>query len=489
MAAPTITPYAGQVPVRTQDQSTFSQNTADMLEYIQTYVPENNTLGAWMNTTATQVENDATTVVTYANSASSAANYAGEWSTLSGAQNIPLSVSHNGVVWLLKANTADITLIEPSYSSSEWLPVSTFLKSTGFTVTVGASGDFTDLQSAIDYVSNFIPVANSTPVRAEISLLSGFVMAEQIIIDGLNLGWVDITGVDATTTITRSSITAVTREYAATSAKAVFTGRNGAIMPKIKQQFGFDSSGSSVGVCGLLLENSQAAIDNGGFSGEAEDNLYVLNSRVLLFNTVDLSGALSSGIESYNSTVIGSNLVDCSGCARGLYAVSSSINIDNLNATSSGSYAVVLYFCNSRLFDLNGNNSSLGALISGGFANIESSTFNSCTSTDSSDAVILIEDAARVAAKLTSITGSLCGYSVRISDSSSADFETLSSTNTVYYGLFCNDGSTCSIRDASVSGNLGDVICLDGSTINAHGATASFNIAINTLTADGIIFQ
>lgn len=46
------------------------------------------------------------------------ANYAGEWSTLSGAKTVPLSVDHEGVFWILLADVADVTAEEPGVSAS-----------------------------------------------------------------------------------------------------------------------------------------------------------------------------------------------------------------------------------------------------------------------------------------------------------------------------------------------------------------------------------
>lgn len=51
-----------------------------------------------------------------------AANFKGDWSTLTGALEIPASVRHNGRFWLLVANVADVTLEVPSVSAS-WTPL------------------------------------------------------------------------------------------------------------------------------------------------------------------------------------------------------------------------------------------------------------------------------------------------------------------------------------------------------------------------------
>lgn len=58
-----------------------------------------------------------------ATAAIGAANFKGEWSSLSGALAIPASVSHNGKVWLLTVSLANVALKEPGVAS-EWLDIS-----------------------------------------------------------------------------------------------------------------------------------------------------------------------------------------------------------------------------------------------------------------------------------------------------------------------------------------------------------------------------
>lgn len=47
-------------------------------------------------------------------------NYSGEWGDLTGALNIPAAVHHDGVLWLLLSNLADVTTSEPSDTNSDW---------------------------------------------------------------------------------------------------------------------------------------------------------------------------------------------------------------------------------------------------------------------------------------------------------------------------------------------------------------------------------
>ena len=51
-----------------------------------------------------------------------AANFKGDWATLTGALNLPASVRHNGRFWLLVANVADVAAAVPGVSAS-WSPL------------------------------------------------------------------------------------------------------------------------------------------------------------------------------------------------------------------------------------------------------------------------------------------------------------------------------------------------------------------------------
>ncbi len=63
-------------------------------------------------------------VQTAANGAFAAANYKGEWSTLTGALNVPATVTHLGRLWYLKLNLANVTTQTPALGSTYWGEVS-----------------------------------------------------------------------------------------------------------------------------------------------------------------------------------------------------------------------------------------------------------------------------------------------------------------------------------------------------------------------------
>ena len=128
MTAPAITPYTGGVPQRT-DPVNFSEYTDTWIFYQSELPVEYNSLSLYLDNLAIAVDEDAAEAAASAAAAASsetialgAANFKGIWSNLSGALNIPASVEHEGAVYLLLNNLADVTLSEPSVTS-DWLNI------------------------------------------------------------------------------------------------------------------------------------------------------------------------------------------------------------------------------------------------------------------------------------------------------------------------------------------------------------------------------
>ena len=59
-----------------------------------------------------------------ANGAFASANYKGEWSSLAGALNLPATVTHQGRLWYLKSNLANVAAQQPGLGSVYWGEVS-----------------------------------------------------------------------------------------------------------------------------------------------------------------------------------------------------------------------------------------------------------------------------------------------------------------------------------------------------------------------------
>lgn len=130
--ATTIRAYSGTMPNRTQDTATFNTNVDAWFAYLTgNHKTDINTISSEVETNTTNAENSATAAANSANEAATssassvaAANYQGRWSTLTGALNIPASAEHDGYVWTLLENLADVTAEEPGVST-KWLATST----------------------------------------------------------------------------------------------------------------------------------------------------------------------------------------------------------------------------------------------------------------------------------------------------------------------------------------------------------------------------
>lgn len=122
--------------------STFAAEADAFLGHFPVGQADQEALVTWLNTTAGQSYTNALEAAASATTASnsedaaaqsvidanailssafSQANFKGNWSSLSGALNIPASVSHNGGVWLLTTNLANVTASEPSEVNANWL--------------------------------------------------------------------------------------------------------------------------------------------------------------------------------------------------------------------------------------------------------------------------------------------------------------------------------------------------------------------------------
>lgn len=126
--------YSGTPPNRAQSQTDFNANMATWISYTTTFQPLYNTFATQANALAVEVNGYkvsaegtlADTEQVYAaavvakNASEAAANYKGDWSSLSGALNKPATVSHAGGFWALKNNLANVTASTPSITNADW---------------------------------------------------------------------------------------------------------------------------------------------------------------------------------------------------------------------------------------------------------------------------------------------------------------------------------------------------------------------------------
>jgi hypothetical protein len=129
MTTPTFTPSPAVTPVR--GSATFSSDASAWVTWQSGFEPELSVAMPWVAARVADVAADLVLtnadVVTAAASeaaAVGAANFAGAWSGLTGALNIPASVSHSDKVWVLTVNLADVTASEPASGNSDWVSAS-----------------------------------------------------------------------------------------------------------------------------------------------------------------------------------------------------------------------------------------------------------------------------------------------------------------------------------------------------------------------------
>lgn len=127
MAYPTIGSLP-PAPVRGDPQADFSTKANAWVAALPDWTTDVNAAGDYIEGKAAESEASAlaaataeTNAETAEDGAVAAANYKGEWSSLTGALAIPATVSHTGVVWLLKASLADVTASQPSLVNADWI--------------------------------------------------------------------------------------------------------------------------------------------------------------------------------------------------------------------------------------------------------------------------------------------------------------------------------------------------------------------------------
>ena len=227
-------------------------------------------------------------------------------------------------------------------------------------VTVGAGGDFPTINAAVLHLSRFTP---DLGVTAEVELQSGFVMSEQLFVEGLDLGWITITGVDAETVINEPSLTRVLIN----DHKPAFGVTNGTL-PTIGQLFVFSSKGSADDIrsgvianevgranilpgCGVknaglfgihAIGGSTINADGANASGAGSDGIYATGGSTINAVGANASGAGQFSIVASAGSTINADGANASGAGNvGIYAnTGSTINAQGANATGAGTYGI-----------------------------------------------------------------------------------------------------------------------------------------------------
>ncbi len=207
-------------------------------------------------------------------------------------------------------------------------------------VTVGPTGDYRTINAALEALSVLRSVYVPGGFTSTILLQSGFVMAEQVLVSGIDLSWITIDGVDAETLIDRSALYSVLDGSAGLI--PAFGATYGGSIPRIGQLFSMTSTGPSVNRCGIVLsrggrgtvaagcgvksashrnvslsEASQMSAQAGIFSGSGATGVSISGGSTINLVSATISGCAGIGIEASNGAIVAAVSANLSGCAGG----------------------------------------------------------------------------------------------------------------------------------------------------------------------------
>jgi hypothetical protein len=171
-------------------------------------------------------------------------------------------------------------------------------------------------------------------------------MAEQVLVRGLDLGWVTITGADAETVITHTALTTnfTTADYGLDSYPA-FGVSKGGVLPRINQLFRFNVAnvgGSKHGIMAVGAGSSADVLAGAGVNDAGDFGIVATNASTINANSADASGAGDRGIFASRGSTINAGGADASGAgASGIYAsTGSTINAGGADASGAGTFGI-----------------------------------------------------------------------------------------------------------------------------------------------------
>lgn len=206
------------------------------------------------------------------------------------------------------------------------------LKSTNITVNVGAGQTYTTINQALEYLSGFYPMYKQSGITATINLKAGFVMAEQVLVSGIDLGWITIVGEDAETIITHTALTTILYGNC-----PVFGVDKGGTSPVIGQLFKFNVEkvgGDKHGLLAYGAGSSANIVPGKGFIGAGTYGMFAAQSSTINAYGANCSNAGSIGIIATEGSTINAINANCSNAG--------SIGIDaSFNSTINAYGAIV----------------------------------------------------------------------------------------------------------------------------------------------------
>lgn len=350
-------------------------------------------------------------------------------------------------------------------------------------VTVGPGGNYATINEAVEALSYYMPAYVQRGMQAEIRLLSGFVMAEQVQVHGQNYCWMMITSEDSEVPIQSAALTSMGGSY-----RPAFRVEEGGGLPMINALFNMDNSGSENNYAGVqILGNGyarvhyNAGVKNAGargvhcisgmlyaqqsiFDGAGDIGFRLGNNSVASIRAASAQNCGGSGARIAGASMVLAQRSNFSGCAQ------DGINLDDTSRVDA--LELIAENCGDAAIGLNGpasidapgavlNGSAFGVYCTyGGRANVSGAEVKNCT-----NRALLARHGGDVIAQNAICTGGA-------------------------NGIWAADGSRIMFVNGDASGSLSgdDIIVARGSFITAHGSTGTRSQNVNEVTNHGIIF-
>jgi hypothetical protein len=201
-------------------------------------------------------------------------------------------------------------------------------------ITVGPCGDHATLNAALAAASCFRSTFPQGGV--EVRLLSGFVLAEQVLVRSVDLSHVTLTSVDATVPVQGAAMTA-TADLAGVERPYVFAAVDGAALPAVSALFVFDKTDAPADVAGVALDRcSTGRIHAGsGVRGVTGIGLIVYGASSCVAHDADFREAVGFGALVEGGSRLAAHRIVLSGCGGGI-RVSEASSADIPEADVSG---------------------------------------------------------------------------------------------------------------------------------------------------------
>jgi len=364
------------------------------------------------------------------------------------------------------------------------------------TWTVGTGGNFSTINEAqAFYLSLGKGLTPSNP-KVTINLLSGFVMAEQVIVDGINLSGCTITSDDAEVTIQRSALAATNITNLDYNSTPAFLAVNGGQLPNIGVLFNMDTSGSadSAKQHGVMAAwgGKVVVLQGAGVKNATGRGLYLVNGFAYARGSI-WDGAGTRGIRAGNGSV--ANVRDCSatGCGEYNLAIGGGSTVTATSADFSGGLGTNVLVDNASTLNADGMNCS-GATVN--CMDVKFSSKVNAYAADFSAGASTVRAVDITSSCVEMETADCTGYSasgatpIVVNRGSDVNAQSVNATTTGNTVAVSCTASRLNFKNGTASSTGGQPIrCFDGSVIVATGSTGGFNLTANTPDPEGIIFK